>query len=246
MLTNRLPIHSPGNLILSALPEGEYGRLRSNLEQVGLRAGEVLYESDGRIEHVYFPDSGTISVLAVMRDGSEAEVGVVGREGMLGMPIFLGTDSAPFQAVVQVPGGGVRMRAAAFAAEVEARGALYRLLMRYAQAFFVQTAQNAGCNRLHPLAGRLARWLLMCQDRAQTDELPLTHEFLSAMLGVRRAGVTEAVNALQREGLLAGSRGRVIILDARGLGRVSCECYEVVGREFDRLLGGRTRFPQSA
>ena len=118
--------------------------------------------------------------------------------------------------------------------------------MRYAQAFFVQTAQNAGCNRLHPLAGRLARWLLMCQDRAQTDELPLTHEFLSAMLGVRRAGVTEAVGALQREGLVGNARGRVIILDAPGLGRVSCECYEVVGREFDRLLGRRTRFPQPA
>lgn len=229
--------HPQTNRILSALPKDEYERIAPHLEYVEYPLGRVLYEPGNAIHHVHFPYRGTISVTLPTEDGSEAEVGVIGREGMFGLPVVLGTDSAPLRALVQVPGGGVRLRADLLREELARGGRLTPLLLKYAQALFVQTAVTAACNRLHNLDGRLARWLLTTRDRAQSDGLRLTHEFLSVMLGVRRAGVTAAVGQLQSDGLIEHTRGFVRIADARGLEGASCECYRLVRREYDRLLG---------
>ncbi|HEX8354726.1 MAG TPA: Crp/Fnr family transcriptional regulator [Pyrinomonadaceae bacterium] len=224
------------NRILSAAPREEYERLLPRLEYVDLRRGDVLHETGEHIRHVYFPYAGTISVVVQMRDGDQAEVGVVGREGMLGLPLLLGTETAPLRAFTQVSGGAMRMTAADFREEVGRRAGLYMLLLRYAQAFFVQMAQTAACNRLHPMEGRLAKWLLTTRELAESDELDLTHEFVAVMLGVRRAGVTEALGQLRSAGLIDHSRGRIRILDVEGLGRESCECYGVVRDEYERLV----------
>lgn len=224
------------NRILSATPREEYQRFCPRLEYVELRRGGVLHESGEHMSHVYFPYAGTLSVTVQTRDGDETEVGVVGREGMLGLPLVLGTDTAPLRAFSQVSGGAMRMRAGDFAEEVNRREGFYTLLLRYAQAFFVQTAQTAACNRLHSMEARLPKWLLTTRDLAESDRLDLTHEFVSVMLGVRRAGVTEALGALRAEGLIEHSRGHITILDAEGLRRKSCECYEVVSAEYDRLV----------
>jgi CRP-like cAMP-binding protein len=224
------------NRILSLLPAEEYERLAPHFQYVELPLRGVLYRPDDPMPYVYFPLSGTVSLTAPMRDGHEVEVGVVGREGMAGMPVFLGTDSSPFKAVVQVSGGAVRVKAGAFRGESGRGGELHRLLLRYTQAFFVQAAQTAACNRLHAMEGRLAKWLLTTRDRAQSGELELTQEFLSIMLGMRRAGVSEAIGELERRGLVRHARSRITILNGPGLEAASCECYEVVRKEFDRLL----------
>lgn len=226
------------NRILSNLPKKEYEQIFPHLEYVSLPLGKVLYEPEDTIRYIYFPLRGTISLTAVMENGAEAEVGVIGHEGMLGLPIALGTDTAPLKAIVQIAGGAVRMKAGVFKERVNECGEFYRMLLKYAQAFFVQIAITAACNRLHHLDGRLARWLLMCRERAQTDSLQLTHEFISIMLGVRRAGVTEAAVKLQSEKLIEYRRGNIRITDVQGLKAASCECYAVVHREYERLLGG--------
>lgn len=230
------------NRILSALPAADLDRLRPLLQYVELAQGEIMHRPEEPITHVYFPHSGTISITAVMEDGGEAEVGVIGREGMMGLPIVLGTDSSPLKAVIQVPGGALRMRAREFKDEVGRCGEMYRLLLKYAQAFFIQTAITAACNRLHPLEGRLAKWLLTNKDRAQSDTLPLTQEFLGVMLGVRRAGVSEAVGSLESAGHITHARGQIRIADEGGLERAACECYRVVRKEYDRLLGPQTHY----
>jgi CRP-like cAMP-binding protein len=229
--------HGPkDNQILAALPADEYERLLPHLEDFHLILGDVLSRPDEPIEYVYFPHRGTISVISTMEDGSQVEAGIVGNEGLFGLPVVLGTDSAPFQATVQIADGASRMRAGVLREEMGRGGRLQKLLLRYGQAFFVQVAQTAVCNRRHNVDGRLARWLLMCQDRALSDELGLTHEFLSIMLGVRRAGVSVAASKLQAQGLIRYAHGRIHILDRAGLEAFSCECYRVVRREFDRLL----------
>lgn len=239
-----LPPSTLHNRILSSLPVEDYARLAPRLEYVELCLGEVLYHPTERIRHVYFPFTSTISLTSVMADGAETEVGIIGREGALGLPLVLGGDeSLPLKAVVQMAGTSARMRAGVFKEEVRRCGDLQHLLLKYAQAFFVQTAQTAACNRLHTLDRRLASWLLTAKDRAQTDALPLTHELISVMLGVRRAGVTEGLGALHRAGLIGRERGKVSILDTAGLEAVSCECYGMVRDEYDRLLGGQARPP---
>lgn len=236
MSLNQQPARPRSNRILSAAPREEYERLLPRLEYVELRRSDVLHEMGEHMQHVYFPYAGTISVVVQMEDGDQAEVGVVGREGMLGLPLVLGTDTAPFRAFAQTSGGAMRMTAADFSEEVGRRAGLYALLLRYAQSFFVQTAQTAACNRLHPMEGRLAKWLLTTRDLADSDELDLTHEFVAVMLGVRRAGVTEALGMLRSAGLIDHSRGRIHILDAEGLRRESCECYGVIRDEYERLV----------
>jgi len=236
MSYNGQPTRPRSNRILSAAPREEYERLSPRLEYVELYRGQVLHEAGEPMSHVYFPYSGTLSVTVQMEDGDQTEVGTIGREGMLGLPLVLGTDTAPFRAFTQVPGGAMRMRAADFAEEVSRRAGLYALLLRYAQAFFVQTSQTAACNRLHPMEGRLAKWLLTTRDLAESDKLDLTHEFVAIMLGVRRAGVTEALGLLRSEGLIDHSRGHITIVDAEGLGASSCECYKVVSDEYERLV----------
>lgn len=229
--------HQLSNRVLSALPKEDYEGIAPHLEHVETKQGEVIYHPGERIDYAYFPYRGTVSMVAVMQDGSQAEVSVVGREGMAGLPIVMGTNSMPLMAIVQIPGSGVRLRAERFKEALGRSDDMYRSFLCYGQAFFVQTAITAGCNRLHQIEGRLAKWLLTCSDRAESDDLQLTQEFLAVMLGVRRAGVTIAANKLKDEALIEYARGRVRILDAVGLERVSCECYDVIRKEFDRLLG---------
>jgi CRP-like cAMP-binding protein len=228
--------HTFQNRILSSIPKAEYARLAPHLEYIDMPLGRVLTAPHEEIQHVYFPLHGTISLIVLMRDGAEAEVGVIGREGMLGLSIILGTDTAPLKAMVQVPGNGLRIKAHVFREELEHCRELYQLLLRYAQAFFIQTAVTAACNGLHPLEGRLPRWLLMCQERAQSNTLQLTQEFISIMLGTRRATVTMAAGKLQKVGVIEYSRGKIRILDQKKLEAASCECYEIMKEEYDRLF----------
>jgi CRP-like cAMP-binding protein len=226
------------NRILQALPPEEYERLSAYLEPVEMPLGEVLYRLNEPITHVYFPNRGTVSLVCTFEDGKSVEAGMVGNEGMFGVSVFLGSITSPLEAVVQLPGDGLRMRSDVLRAEFKQCGYLQDLLLRYTQGFIIQIAQTAACNRAHPIDGRLARWLLMCQDRARSSELQLTHEFIANMLGTRRAGISEAALKLQDEGLIRYRRGNLRILDRQKLEGYSCECYEIVKREFDRLLGG--------
>jgi CRP-like cAMP-binding protein len=225
------------NRILSQLSPEEYERLSPHLEPVILSRGEVLYYPQDPVSHVYFPNSGTVSVVATFSDGGGVEVGLVGNEGVFGINVVLGSVITPHQAIVQLSGDGVRASSDALRREFKRGGLLHDLLLRYTQAYIVQIAQTAACNKAHPLDGRLARWLLMTCDRATESELELTHDFMATMLGTRRAGVTEAAGRLQDTGLIRYRRGRVTILDRQGLEAVSCECYPVVKTEFERLLG---------
>jgi CRP-like cAMP-binding protein len=234
-------IESPpttANRILNALTRAEYERLSVHLEPVNLSAGEVLCHPDQPITHVYFPNRGTVSLVSVFEDGKSVEVGMVGNEGMFGVCVFLGSISTPLEAVVQLPGDGLRMRASALKQEFNKGGQLQDLLLRYTQAFITQVAQTAACNGTHPTEGRLVRWLLMCQDRAHSKDLNLTQEFIAQMLGMRRAGITEAAGQLKASGLIEYSRGHITILDREGLEAMSCECYQIVRKEFARLVGG--------
>lgn len=224
------------NSILSALPEAEYEHLFAQLEHIEMPLGAVLYHPAEDMQHVYFPNSGTISVLAMVRSGTSVEVGMVGNEGMFGIPVVLGTVTAPTEAVVQIPGEGLRVRADVLREEFKKGGILQDIILRYTQGFIIQITQTAVCNSLHSVNERLARWLLMCQDRALSNELPLTHEFIADMLAVRRAGVTVAAGNLQKQGLINYQRGHITILDREGLEGASCECYAEVKREFERLL----------
>ena len=176
-------------------------------------------------------------MLTVMEDGSAIEVGTVGNEGMVGIPILLGADRIPGQAFMQVPGSATRMTAEDFKRHVTPGTPLHNLLQRYLQALFNQVAQSAACNRLHSLEERFCRWLLMTRDRVPTDEFPMTQEFLSLMLGVHRPSVSEVAGTFQRAGIIRYTRGKMLIVDRSGLEAAACECYEVVKREFDRLLG---------
>ncbi|HEX8709685.1 MAG TPA: Crp/Fnr family transcriptional regulator [Pyrinomonadaceae bacterium] len=226
------------NRILNQLPPEEYERLSPHLEPVTLALGDVLYYPQDPVSHVYFPHSGTVSVVATFADGGGVEVGVVGDEGVFGINVVLGSVSTPHEALVQLPGDGVRASSDVLRREFKQGGQLQDLLLRYTQAFIVQIAQTAACNKVHSIDGRLARWLLMTSDRATGRELELTHEFMALMLGMRRAGVSEAAGKLQDAGLIRYRRGRVTVMDRQGLEDAACECYLIVKTEFDRLLGG--------
>lgn len=224
------------NRILSALSPEVYARLSPHLERVTLSVGEVLYYPNDPVTHVYFPIRGSVSVISTFADGGGVEVGVVGNEGMFGVHIVLGSVTIPLEAIVQQPGDAYRVPASVVEQEFRACGQLQDLLLRYTQAFLIQIAQNAACNRSHPIDGRLARWLLMSHDRAMSGELQVTHEFIGLMLGTRRAGVTEAAGRLQQDGSIKYSRGHMQITDRERLEASSCECYAIVKNEFDRLL----------
>ena len=225
------------NRILNALTRSEFESLSAHLDPINLSSGEILYRPEQPITHVYFPDRGTVSLVSTFEDGGTVEVGMVGNEGMFGVCVFLGSVTTPLTAQVQLPGEGLRMRAEVLRREFAKGGQLQDLLLRYTQAFITQIAQTAACNRAHHVEGRLAKWLLMCADRAQSKELALTHEFISQMLGIRRPGVTEASGRLKEAGLISYRRGDVTILDRAGLESLSCECYPLVKKEFTRLVG---------
>jgi CRP-like cAMP-binding protein len=225
------------NRILNGLSPEEYQRLSPHLESVELLLGEVLYRPNEPVTHVYFPLRGTVSVVCVFEDGKSVEAGMVGNEGMFGVSVFLGSITSPLEAIVQLPGEALRMRADVLREEFKRGGHLQDLLLRYTQTLIIQIAQTAACNRAHPIDGRLARWLLMCQDRAQASDLQVTHEFIAIMLGTRRAGVSEAAAKLQDMGAIRYRRGHLHILERSKLEKQTCECYLIVKREFTRLLG---------
>ena len=227
------------NRILAALPEAEYARLAPALEPVSFELRQVLFDVDRPIDYVYFPEDCIASVVSVMADGSAVETATIGFEGVVGLPVFLGADRTPAQAFVQIPGEAYRIESGAFRQEIQRGGDLRDALSRYTQALFTQVAQSSACNRLHTMRERCARWLLQTHDRIGHDEFPLTQQFLSQMLGVRRATVTVAASELQNDGLITYEYGRITVRDRRGLEAASCECYEIIRREFARLLEGR-------
>ena len=229
----------PKNRILAALPPEELERIQPHLEFVELPLRKVLIDPNRPIEHVHFVEEGVVSILGVMRDGTAVETATIGQEGMVGLPVFLGAESMAAQAFAQVSGSGYRLPAGVLLQELERGGAMRRLLGRFTQALITLVAQNSACNRVHSAEQRCARWLLLTADRAGRDTIDLTHLFLSQMLGVRRATVTEIAGGLQARGLIDYSRGRITLVDRAGLEETSCECYRVIQSEFDRLLENR-------
>jgi len=224
------------NRILAALPEEEYEHLLPHLEFATLRYKQALYEPNVPMQFGYFPNSGMICLIAVMRDGASVEVGVIGKEGFVGTPILLGVKATPNRALVQIAGNAFRIKAEALEAILARTPRLELMLRRFIQAQAFHLAQSAACNRFHEVEERLARWLLMARDRAGSDVLPLTHELLAEMLGSRRSTVTVAAGALQRGGLIGYRRGRVRILDRTGLENRACECYEVTKQQFEHFV----------
>lgn len=221
----------PLNRILADLPKDEYRRLLPNLEISPLIFGDIVYEAGDLIRHIYFPNSGIISLLAVVADRSSLEVGIVGREGMVGLPVFMGVKTSRERAVVQGGGSAISMKATAFRKECANGSSLPRLLRRYTHSRLTQMSQGAACNRFHSIDARLARWLLMTRDRMGKDEFQLTQEFLSNMLGVRREGVSKAAAQLQKQQLISYSRGILTTLNPAGLEAIACRCYGIIKAE---------------
>jgi CRP-like cAMP-binding protein len=216
------------NSLLAAIPRTANRHLLSELEPVTLTFGDVLYEPGTTIRHVYFPGASLVSLLTLADGHLALEVGLIGREGMVGVPLVLGRALSPVRALVQGSGSALRMAAAPFCKELRRNPALQRELYRYTHALMAQISQTAACNRFHVVEQRLARWLLMTHDRVKSDRFRMTHEFLGHMLGVRRVGVTKAAQALQSRGLISYSRGDIAVLDRKGLEAAACQCYEVV------------------
>ena len=230
------PSRTVRNRLLRLLPPAELERLRPRLEPVELAVRTVLLMPGASVESVHFLETGTISMIATLEDGTQVEVGLVGPEGMAGLPLLLGSATSPIEGMVQVAGTALRMPAAAFRAALAEAPSLLGLLLRYVDAFHLQVAQTAACNSRHHIEQRLARWLLMTHDRVDGDSFHMTQEFMSAMLGVRRPGVTLAIGALQRAGLVQHGNSSVQVLNRPGLEAASCECYEAARRRFDWLM----------
>lgn len=224
------------NLLLGALPDDSWERLRPNLHPVWLPARRAIYEGGAKVTHVYFPSTVLVSSLGVMSDGGSAAIALTGYEGMVGVALLLGSNSMPNWAVVQSAGWAYRIRSALIQKEFGRNGDFLQLLLRYVQARIIEVTQTALCNRHHTLDQHLCRWLLQSLDRVETNELSMTQDLIATMLGVRREGVTEAAGNLQRAGLLQYQRGRITVQNRAGLAARCCECYEVVRKEFNRLL----------
>jgi hypothetical protein len=226
----------PGNRLLAALPPDVLERLAPELETVPLHNRQVVYQIGRAAEHVYFPHSGIGSIVIHMRGGVNVEAATVGNEGMLGISYLLGDPLPTEETMIQVPGEAARVRLRVVQAEFDRDERLRMPLLRYSQLLTGQIAQGSGCNRVHPIEGRCARWLLMTHDRVPGDEFPLTQDFMALMLGVRRAGVSVAQHALQQSGIISYTRGQVTILDRAGLEEVACECYAIIRQRFDRFF----------
>ncbi len=224
------------NRLLAALPEAEFGRVAPHLQLVPMLLGDSLYEPGGQLQHVFFPTTAIVSLLYVMESGASAEIAGVGNEGMLGIALFMGGDTTPSSAVVQTAGHGYRLPGRVLKEEFNRAGQMQQLLLRYTQALLTQMCQTAACNRHHSIAQQLCRWLLLTLDRLPSNELIMTQELVANALGVRREGVTEAAGHLQAAGCIRYRRGHIAVLDRAGLEARSCECYQVVKTEFDRLL----------
>jgi CRP-like cAMP-binding protein len=226
------------NLLLALLPADDFERIAPHLSRVELHMGQVLYTPGDRITHLYFPDTAVIHSVYITREGATTEVGVAGNKGVFGVPVVLGVERVPYHAIVEVPGAALRIDADALKGECARGGSLDRLILRYTYALLIQTAQLAVCNCTHTVEERLCRWLLFIHDRTGRTEFRLTHETISGMLGAHRSGVSVAAKALQRAGLIRYHRGLIQIEDFGGLGEVACECFELVRREFGRVLCG--------
>ena len=229
--------HNPRqNHLLAALPAEDYTRLLPDLELVLMPLGWAVYESGGKMGHLYFPTTSIVSLLYVMESGASAEIAITGNEGLVGISLFMGGESTPSRAVVQSAGHGYRLDASVLKREFALGGQLQHLALRFTQALITQMAQTAVCNRHHAIDQQLCRWLLLSLDRLQGKDLMMTQELIANMLGVRREGVTEAAGKLQADGLIQYSRGRITVLDRAKLEKRVCECYGVVRKELDRLL----------
>ena len=224
------------NEILASLSDREFDAAIPDLEIVRLELRETVYAPGARIEFVYFPLSSMLSLVTVMRNGSQVEAATIGNEGMTGSPLSLPGTVSPLLMICQIPGEAIRMPARAFRSWLAQSGGVQDIMDRHAQALVALIAQTAACNRLHAVEQRCARWLLMTHDRARSDEFPLTQEFLSAMLGVRRASVSTSAIAIQRRGYIRYHRGMIEIIDRRGLEALSCECYEVTRQHQRRAM----------
>lgn len=237
--------YTPRNRLLSALPPASLARLLPHLQMEELSLRQVLYKVEVPIATVYFPETGWSSMLGYMEDGDAAEVGLMGPEGMVGLPVLLGDDHDDLEAIVQCSGTALSLGAEIFRAAMEDDRALRNLMLRYALVHHGQVARTAICNGHHHTEQRLARWLLMAHDRAEGESFPMTHEFLSLMLGIRRAGVTVAAGILQKAQLIRYERGQVMVMDRPGLENASCECYGITRRALDRLFASAPGKPPS-
>ncbi|MCC5661286.1 Crp/Fnr family transcriptional regulator [Nostoc sp. XA010] len=236
---HRTVSHLPNtkNLLLAALSLDVYEHLKNNMEQVELSSGSILNRPNETINEVYFPLTCLISVTITMMDGMTVEAGVVGSREMVGINAFMGgRETTQTEYIVQVPGKAMKMKADLLLSEFDTNKSLRDVMLKYTQAYMAQISQNVACNRLHTIEQRMARWLLESSDRLASDELFLSHEFLSNMLGVRRSGVTETAQRLQEKGLIQCSRKKIKIIDPQSLEETSCECYGVIKDEYDRLL----------
>jgi len=223
------------NYILNALPEEDFKRLLPHLTVVELPHGQFLYRPDEPIEYVYFPNNSTASVVAMTADGQCVESAVIGREGMAGINVLMGVDSMPNEIIIQLSGDAMQMSTAAIREEFKRGGAMQDLLMRFMHALMIQIGQTTLCNRLHSTDERLSRWLLMCHDRVDSDQLKLTQEFISIMLGANRARVTMSAISLQNAGFIKYARGNITVTNRKGLENFTCACYKGVKEEYDRF-----------
>ena len=223
------------NQLLAALVTDQYQHLVPHLQRVDLTLGDVIYRPGGQIEHVYFPENAVVSLLSTLENGATTEVGLVGREGMVGLTVFLGGALTPEQAVVQLAGSAMRMKASVLRDELQVGSPLQLLLLRYTKSFLALVTQSVACSQHHSLERRFARWLLMMHDYSESDTLRLTHEMIAGMIGTRRAGVTMAALALKDRNLIDTARGQVRILDRTGLEATACECYAIIRKEFSNL-----------
>ena len=224
------------NHLLAALLDAEFDRLTPHLEPIMMRLGDVLYESGGKLAHVYFPTTAIVSLHYVLENGNSSEIAGVGNEGVLGISLFMGGETTPSRAVVQTAGHGYRLKSHILMEEFNRADSVMRLLLRYTQAMLTQMSQTAVCNRHHSVEQQLCRWLLLTLDRIGSNELTMTQELIAGMLGVRREGVTEAAGRLQGYGYISYRRGHITVLDRAGLESDVCECYQVVKTEFGRLM----------
>jgi CRP-like cAMP-binding protein len=239
-------VRQHGNRLLGGLSDVDYELLGPHLKPVTLEYRAVLYAPNQPIDFVYFIESGVASLVNSMENGDAAEVGTIGNEGIVGLPVLFGDDTAPTGVYMQVPGDGWKMPARVFGEQIHLSKSLRTAFLHYAAAFFNQVAQSAACVTFHPLEQRCCRWLMMTRDRMPSDEFMLTQEFLAMMLGVQRSSVNTAMGSLQKKGLVSYNRGHVTILDREALQAAACECYHVTKREFDRLLGTPGGEPQAA
>ena len=225
------------NYLLAALPEVEFTRVQSKLEPVSFKLGEVLYESGDKMNYLYFPTTAIISMLYIMENGATAEIGVVGNDGLIGNALFMGGETTTSRAIIQSAGDAFRMNAADTKAEFALGDVFQQIALRFTQALMTQISQTAVCNRLHAVEQQLCRWLLLSHDRLDSNELVMTHDLISNMLGVRREGVTLASQKLAKRKLIKNVRGTITVIDRQGLEEAVCECYKVVNEEYNRLLG---------